>query len=872
VLGVAVATLLRALLDPFLGEHYPLGTFYAVVILVGWLLGVGPAIVAAVLGYILGELLFLSPRGSPLGWQFHVLELSAYTAICTTLIALVYRVFERQRQLDSALRAQAEVTRALAAQDARFKQYLDAMPDIIYTWSADGTLDYVSPRWTDYTGNQPLTLQEMEARLPDPDRQQLVERREQALRHGSALRSEFRLRDRDGNLRWFLTRCVPIRDAGAIRGWVGSSIDVDDEKRALEALEFSERRHRTFSEAFDLGTWSADAGGRLTFASARLLQFLGASLEDAQQKAWSAVLAPQRDIERAAARWRRSVESGEIWDWECSLQGADGIVRRVWSRGIPLRGADGQISAWTGFSLDVTQRYAAEAARDQARENLELVTNLMPVGVAQCNRQLEFVWANPAYAKQLGLTPEQIQGRRIEELLGRESFERLRPFFARVLAGEAVQYEGAETVNALPNRWIHAAYTPIWDGHPLPSGWVAVVSDLTERRALEEQLRNSNRQKDQFLATLAHELRNPLAPIRYATRLLRPGVPAGMATDASRMIDRQLGHMARLLDDLLDVSRITRGILEIRQDTLDLRATLQQAVDTSRPLADAVQHNLRLELPANPLPVRGDETRLIQVLGNLINNAIKYTAAGGQISVTASDTASKVVVAVRDSGSGIAADLLPHIFEMFTQGQRGSRSQTGLGIGLALARQIVELHGGSIEAHSEGPGRGSEFRVLLPMVQEVPAVLDTRTEPTNVSVLGADSLRVLIVDDNVDAADTLAHLLKVAGYQTRVAYDGRTAIEMAEILQPNVVLLDLGLPYLSGREVAQRLRALPWGRSTSLIAITGWGQEGDVRRSLESGFDEHLTKPIDPDVLLRLMARLTRSSGPGQRNSGHATS
>ena len=631
-------------------------------------------------------------------------------------------------------------------------------------------------------------------------------------------------------------------------------------KRYLDALELSERRYRSVSEAFDFGMWSADAAGGLTFVSTRYLDFLGATLEQAETLLWSAIQAPAAEIQAAAVQWEHCKAVGESWDWEYSIRGQDGAERRVWSRRIPLRAADGAVSSWAGFNLDVTDRFAAARARDQARQRLEVVTNAMSVGVAQCNRQLEYLWANPAYVR--GFSPatgpiESLQGRKIEEVLGREAFERFLPHFQRVLGGETVEYEGPAGSGIDPNGWIHATYTPIWNDHPLPIGWVAVISDLTERRALEDQLRQSNRRKDEFLATLAHELRNPLAPIRYASQLMKPGTPPEMAADARRMIDRQLAHMARLLDDLLDVSRITRGTLEIRRDAVDLRAVLRHAVEAARPLAQAVEHELQVQVPEVPLVVRGDETRLIQVIGNLINNAVKFTNAGGAIVVSADIDGPMIVARVRDSGRGISPELLPHVFEMFIQGDPTAR-QTGLGIGLALAKQMVELHGGRIEAHSDGPGRGSEFRVLLPCAAEIPAMQDSPTDLSNLSVLGADRVRILIVDDNVDAADSLAQFLKLAGYQTRVAYDGRMAVEMAEILEPAVVLLDLGLPHLNGHDVARRLRALPWGRSAVLIALTGWGQEGDVQRSRQAGFDEHLTKPVDPEVLLQHIIVLTR--------------
>jgi len=854
---IACATLLRLALDPLLGDHYPLATFYAAVAIAGWFWGVKPAILAGLLGYPIGSVLFLLPRHGSWASHVHTLELPAYVAICAALIAFVYRIFDRQRQLAQALEAQRAAQVTIAERDARFKRYLDAMPDIVYTWNADGSGEYFNPRWSEYTGTASTTDSEIAERICAEDLAGLSELRNQALREGIALRAEFRLRNREGQLRWFQTRCVPIRDtSGSIVGWVGRSIDIDDEKRAIEALELSEQRYRSVSEAFDFGMWSADQAGRLTLVSPRLLQFLGASLQEAQERLWSALLSPKSEHE--LTEWQRGIAAGRPWDWESQLVGADGTIRRVWSRGVPLRRPDGTVLSWVGLTLDVTERYAAERALDQARQQLEVVTDRMSVGVAQCNQNLEFVWVNPAYAHQLGRAPDQLQGRRIEDVVGPDTFKSLMPHIERVLAGETVQFERAETRGGSAIHWINEAYTPIWNGRATPIGWVAVVSDLTERRALEEQLREANNQKDRFLATLAHELRNPLAPIRYATRLLRPEVPAEMAADAGRMIDRQLAHMARLLDDLLDASRITRGMLEVRRDALDLRILLRQSVEAARPMASSVEHQLDLELPEEPLPIQGDETRLIQVVGNLINNAIKYTNPGGQIRVSATQSSSQVMISVRDNGRGISAEMLPRVFDLFVQGEPGARAQTGLGIGLALAKQIVELHGGSIEGHSEGVARGSEFRVLLPRGKEVAAIADSTTAASNIAALGADKVRVLIVDDNVDAANALSQLLSSVGYQPHVAYDGRSAIEMAEILQPRIVLLDLGLPHMSGREVAQHLRALPWGRPMRLIAVTGWGGTDDVQRSRDAGFDEHLTKPVDPDVLISHMVRLTK--------------
>jgi signal transduction histidine kinase len=383
---------------------------------------------------------------------------------------------------------------------------------------------------------------------------------------------------------------------------------------------------------------------------------------------------------------------------------------------------------------------------------------------------------------------------------------------------------------------------------------------IAERKRAEETLRLANQRKDAFLATLAHELRNPLTPIRYATRLLEPGVPPQMADDARKMIDRQLAQMARLLDDLLDASRVTRGVFEIRREQLDLREIIESAVASAMPLANAAHQEVAVSVPAEPLSVTGDAVRLTQILGNLLHNATKYTPAGGHIAVSAFPEGEEVIVTVKDDGVGIAEEALLTVFELFVQLEApGTRSAGGLGIGLSLARDLVRLHGGSIEAHSRGPGLGSQFVIRLPRVKEVAALTEPVAAPEKVKALGAAGVRVLIVDDNVDAATSLSYVLALAGYDTAVAHDGNRALEVAETMRPAIVLLDIGLPGMSGYEVARRLRAAPWGRDLQLIAVTGWGHESDRAKSLEAGFDAHLTKPIDPELLLQHIAQAVRT-------------
>ena len=389
------------------------------------------------------------------------------------------------------------------------------------------------------------------------------------------------------------------------------------------------------------------------------------------------------------------------------------------------------------------------------------------------------------------------------------------------------------------------------------------AADLIERRRNEEALREADRRKDEFLATLAHELRNPLAPIRNSLAVLKMAEPLQGMRD---VMERQVQHLIRLVDDLLDVSRITRGTLHLRRERIELATVVRHAVETCRPLADALGHAITVDLPGEPIWLNADPVRLAQVFNNLLNNACKYTGPGGAVSLSAAREDDEVVVRVRDSGIGIPTERLAGIFEMFSQVDRSlERTQGGLGIGLSLVRRLVDLHGGTVVAHSEGPGRGSEFVVRIPAIKAIPEVGgEVRAFPKAVPAAVAASRRVLVVDDNTDSADSLALLLRVSGSVARTAKDGVEALEAAREFQPDVVFLDIGMPRLSGYDTARRIREQPWGRGMVLVALTGWGQEEDRRRSKEAGFDAHLVKPIEPGAMERLLAALPRPpGGPG---------
>jgi signal transduction histidine kinase len=389
---------------------------------------------------------------------------------------------------------------------------------------------------------------------------------------------------------------------------------------------------------------------------------------------------------------------------------------------------------------------------------------------------------------------------------------------------------------------------------------LAVAEDLAHRAAvaienarLYQEVREADRRKDEFLAILGHELRNPLAPISNALQVLKlPGANGHVAEQAREMMERQVQHMVRLVDDLLDVSRIVRGKVDLRREPVELAAAVARAVETVGPLVEAEGHELTVDLPPEPLRVSADLVRLAQVVGNLLNNAARYTERGGKIWVEGRREGNKAVLKVRDTGIGIAPDVVPRIWDLFVQADRRLKgAHGGMGVGLALVKGLVGLHGGTVEAHSEGPGKGSEFIVSLPLLAPGGAG-EGRREDEGPSPQAA-SRRVLVVDDNVDAAESLAMLLRLGGHEARVAHDGPSALRLAEAEPPELAFFDIGMPGMDGYELARRFRGHPALKAVVLVALTGWGQDEDRRRTQEAGFDAHEVKPVGPEALQRLL-------------------
>ena len=454
-----------------------------------------------------------------------------------------------------------------------------------------------------------------------------------------------------------------------------------------------------------------------------------------------------------------------------------------------------------------------------------------------------------------GYSAEEAIGRSIRMLIPEDRFYEEEMILDRLRRGESVEHY--ETVRKTKDgRLIDIAVTisPVRDETGQVVGASKVARDVTLQRRLQRELQEADARKTEFLALLAHELRNPLGPIRHAVKILRARAPTPDELQwATSIIDRQTEHMTRLVDDLLDVSRITRGTIELRRERVDIATILKAAVEASSALMERNRHQLKVTTPSQPLYVDGDVTRLTQVVANLLDNAAKYTDPGGKVWLSAEQEEQQAVIRVKDSGIGIPSDMLPRIFDMFTQAALPlERTQSGLGVGLALVERLVVLHGGTVSAYSAGAGRGSQFTIRLPLAQAQRAPAAERRDATPSQ--DARRCRVLVVDDNVDSVDSLAMLLRMMGHEVETASDGASGLEKAAAFHPDVGILDIGLPKVNGYEVAKQIRQQPWSANVVLVALTGWGQDQHRRRSEESGFNYHLTKPVEFDVLQDILA------------------
>jgi PAS domain S-box-containing protein len=646
--------------------------------------------------------------------------------------------------------------------------------------------------------------------------------------------------------------------------------EIAERKLIEEALRASEERLRLALAAGRMGVWDWNlrTGAFSWSESLERIHGLEPGTFGGTYEAFMALVHAD-DRERVRQALALAVEARTGYAEEFRTVRPDGALHWIIVRGRVFADEAGEPVRMLGIGADVTDRkdaeqealHMAEDLRNQQKW-LEAVVDLMPAPMVFVEPDTARVlFANRAADEMAGGHFPRAQSAEEYHLLyyytdaDRQRIPDEQMPAVRVARGESfAEIELDWHLPDGPRSFLLQGDTiPPMYGHPATG--VIKFQDITQLKEVEAELRGANQAKDEFLAMLAHELRNPLAPLLNALHIMRlQGATAETILQAREMAERQVKNMTRLIDDLLDVSRITRGKIQLRQEPVDLATVVRRAIETSRPMIEARGHALHVTLPDMQVQLRADATRLEQVIANLLHNAAKYTEEGGRIEVEAGSEAGEAVVRVRDTGIGIPVEMLPRIFDLFVQADRSlDRSQGGLGIGLTLVKRLVELHGGRIEGHSEGPGKGSEFVVRLPLagMVQLPEPAAPVEKPQRVN--GAP-LRVLVVDDNVDAARSLTMLLQAYGHEVRATHSGAEAVRAAAEFFPRVVFLDIGLPGMDGHEVARHLRAQPGGDEVLLVALTGYGQEEDRRRSREAGCDRHLVKPVDPEELEQLLA------------------
>ncbi len=659
--------------------------------------------------------------------------------------------------------------------------------------------------------------------------------------------------------RWFESDAYPTRNGGI----AAYSRDITERKRAEARLRASEERLRRMFQIETVGIVSLGESGTIIDANDAFLRLTGYTRDDLKSALldWRS-LTPPEWMDLSTEQMRLLAATGRIGPYEKEYFRKDGS--RSWLLFAGARLDDG---VTVKFCIDISNRKRVERKLFETQQRLQAIMEATPVGISfSRDPRGQHMTGNPAALAQFELMPgdkfsasetDRCSNRPMRFFCAGQAITEQELPLQRAVAEQRV-IPPMELEIELPSgrRWIaQASGAPILDNQGQVVGGVMVTVDITERKEFEKKLKDADRRKDEFLAMLAHELRNPLAPIRTGLQILRLARDdRGALEKATSMMERQLRHMIRLIDDLLDLSRISRGKIELRKSPVDLATILQHAVETSRPVIAKSGHELTISLPAEPILVEADVTRLAQAFANLLNNAAKYTENGGRISLTAERCDEDVVVRVKDNGIGIPSHMLTRVFDMFTQVDGLSKkAQGGLGIGLSLVKALVEMHGGSVEAHSDGPGQGSELVVRLKTL----AARELEDPPPEGPMKASARRRLLIVDDNVDAATSLSMLTEILGHEVRTAHDGLEALDVAAAFRPELILLDIGMPKLNGYDTCRRIREESWGRNIVIAALTGWGQDGDRCQSRAAGFNHHLVKPVDPLMLRKLLASLS---------------
>ncbi|MGH7827324.1 MAG: PAS domain S-box protein [Candidatus Binatia bacterium] len=758
--------------------------------------------------------------------------------------------------VDITQRKRAEL--AVRESEERFRTLANHAPVGIFLTDTNGDCFFVNQSWCAMSGLTPEQAQgkSWTKSLHPDDRERIAKEWYEAVQRRERFASEYRFTRPNGIVTWLQGSAVELlNDNRLVIGHIGTVVDITARKKAEEALRESEERFRHMADNAPVMVWVTEPDGASSFLSKSWYDFTGQTPETGLGFGWLAATHPD-DRAKAQEIFIPANARKEAFRLEYRLRRKDGEYRWAIDAATPRFAADGRFLGYIGSVIDIAERKRTEEALRQSEENFRNLADNMSQLAWMADERGWIFWYNKRWFDYTGTTLEEVQGWEWKKVHHPDHVDRV---VARIqqswdtgelwedtfpLRGKDGQY-----------RWFLSRAMPILDSTRRIFRWFGTNTDITEQREMEEALREADRRKDEFLATLAHELRNPLAPIRNGLQIMRlAGENRDIVEQARGMMERQLQQMVRLIDDLLDLSRISQGKVELRKERVELSAVVRNALETSRPLIEESGHELTINAPSEPVFVEADTTRLAQVFANLLNNAAKYTENDGHIWLTVDSRGSEVVVSVKDNGVGIPAHMLSRVFEMFAQVDGSpERTQSGLGIGLNIAERLVKMHGGAIEARSNGPGTGSEFIVRLPVF--VSPVAELERPSVNGGQVGSSlRRRILVADDNVDSASSMAMMLEIMGNEVRTARDGLEALEVAEVFRPEVILLDIGMPGINGYEACRRIREQPWGRDVVVVALTGWGLDGDKRRAREAGFDDHLVKPADPAKLEKLLA------------------
>lgn len=747
-----------------------------------------------------------------------------------------------------------------ASNDRRFRTLLDSLSTFV--WVADAHGEFTTPQsgWEEYTGqgfDEHRGTAWMTAVHPD-DRANVAMVWKEAVQSKSWYEVAWRCwHGPTRSWRQCITRGVPVTDAdGSVVQWFGAVQDVEDRldpelKRLQEELAARTAELDQTVESVTFGLTRCGRDLRYITANPAYARIAGVPLEHIVGRPIAEVMGAQGFS--AIRPYVERVLRGEPVYHETSVSFSGSGERVLSVDYTPWREADGSVSGWIASVRDITERRHAEESLRVSEERLRLAAEIAKMGAFDLDlRTGVSKWTSEMEAMH-GLATGQFAGTDAawEALVHPED----RPgAVARVNeaieTGRAIECEWRVIWPDGTEHWLAARLQALRDDQGKPIRLVGVNLDITAQKNYEKSLERADRLKDEFLAMLAHELRNPLAPIRNAAEILKHLVGSDERTQAPLgMLSRQTAQLTRLVDQLLDVSRISQGRITLELRVVEIGEIIDHAVESVQPLISDNEHQLSIERPSESIFVQGDPARLAQVLGNVLNNAAKYTDRNGHIQIGVSVTEREVELQVTDNGRGISADLLPHIFDLFVQSERTlDRAQGGLGVGLAVVKRLVELHGGSVKAQSQGPGCGSTITVQL-LRSQPPDKLEGR----GALVRGA-SRRILIIDDNRDGADSLSALLSLQGHQVEAVYSARDGLEAALNSRPEVILIDIGLPQIDGYELARRMRVIDSLRHVTIIALTGYGQPRDRERALAAGFDEHLVKPAKLDDIARLLA------------------